>query len=152
MKRIIKYIPIALLILQCGLIFFFSAQSKESSTKVSNEVVGVVMEATPVSAENLNKKQFEAVEIAVRKSAHFIMFFVLGIYALLSSETTKLKHKIVAALMFCLAYAASDEIHQLFNAGRSCEIRDILIDFCGSTLGIFIALFIKKKIKKRGVV
>ena len=46
----------------------------------------------------------------------------------------------------CVIYACSDEIHQLFIFGRSCELRDVLIDFIGSLLGVMIAYkFYKRK-------
>ena len=46
-----------------------------------------------------------------------------------------------------MIYAITDEIHQIFVIGRSGEIRDIIIDTCGSTVGI-LTINIKKKINK----
>lgn len=42
------------------------------------------------------------------------------------------------ALIICMLYAISDELHQLFIPGRSAEIRDVFIDSFGATVGIFI--------------
>ena len=150
MKKFIKYLPIILLILQCGLIFFFSGQNEESSTKVSQGIVGSVLEVAPEPAQNLNKKQYEQVEFVIRKLAHFVLFLMLGIFAYLSAESLELKKKVIMALAFCLVYAVFDEIHQLFTAGRSCEARDVIIDFCGSSIGVFGILHIKRKIRKEG--
>ena len=150
MKKFIKYLPIILLILQCGLIFFFSGQNEESSTNVSQSVVGSVLEVAPETAQNLNKKQYEMVELVVRKSAHFVLFLMMGIFAYLSAESLELKKKVIMALVFCLAYAVFDEIHQFFIPGRSCEIRDVIIDFCGSLIGVLGILHIKRKIRKEG--
>ena len=110
------------------------------------------MEASPVPKENLEKDQREGVVIAVRKSAHFIMFLLLGIYAYLSADALKINKQVIVALAFCLMYGVSDEVHQLFVEGRSCEFTDVIIDFCGSMAGVFLILLLKKKFKKRGVV
>lgn len=143
-----RYIPIIFLILHCGLIFFFSGQNEHSSTVASDSVMNVVLEASPVPAETLGESQLENVEVFIRKTAHFILFFILGVYAYFSAESVGLKKKIIIALLFCFAYAISDEIHQTFIDGRSGEIRDVIIDICGSALGVFLILTIKKKIKK----
>lgn len=150
MKKIIKYIPIILLILHCGLIFFFSAQCKESSNKASKGFVDVVEEVTVEQGQEVSEEQHEQILLVVRKSAHFVLFLVLGIYAYLSAESLKLKRKLVYALLFCLIYAASDEIHQIFVPGRSGEVRDAFIDLCGSVIGISATASIKRKFRKEG--
>lgn len=38
------------------------------------------------------------------------------------------------------AYAVTDEFHQSFVPGRSCEFRDIVIDSCGVLTGVLAAL------------
>lgn len=42
------------------------------------------------------------------------------------------------AIIICILYATSDELHQLFVMGRSCELRDVFIDSLGSVSGIII--------------
>ena len=42
------------------------------------------------------------------------------------------------AILICVLYAASDEIHQIFVPGRSCRVMDILLDSFGSISGIII--------------
>ena len=36
----------------------------------------------------------------------------------------------------CVAYAVSDEIHQIFVPGRSPDVRDAVADACGAALGL----------------
>ena len=36
------------------------------------------------------------------------------------------------------AYAVTDEFHQLFVAGRSCEVRDMCIDAAGVLCGVMV--------------
>ena len=50
-------------------------------------------------------------------------------------------------------YAISDEVHQIFIDGRSCELRDLAIDTVGAILGaigfLVIYLIIDAIIKKQ---
>ena len=40
--------------------------------------------------------------------------------------------------VICVLYAITDEYHQTFVAGRSGELRDVVIDSLGALLGILI--------------
>lgn len=46
------------------------------------------------------------------------------------------------------AYAATDEFHQLFVPGRSCQFRDVCIDSAGILTGIVLFSLIKHQIAK----
>lgn len=43
-----------------------------------------------------------------------------------------------------ILYAVTDEIHQIFVEGRSCELRDLLIDAAGVLLGVVIVMVVQK--------
>ena len=47
-------------------------------------------------------------------------------------------------------YAVTDEIHQYFVPGRSCELRDMLIDACGVAAGVLLCRFLSQKAQRRG--
>ena len=51
---------------------------------------------------------------------------------------------LVLAIVLVMSYAISDEVHQLFIVGRSCEVRDVLIDTSGGSIGAFIYYFYLK--------
>jgi len=57
---------------------------------------------------------------------------------LLNLYNINVKNKIMLAMLICVVYAASDEIHQLFVADRSCKVIDVLIDAVGSFSSICI--------------
>jgi VanZ family protein len=38
--------------------------------------------------------------------------------------------------VFCVLYAVSDEVHQLFVPGRGAQVTDVLIDNAGAFVGI----------------
>jgi len=43
------------------------------------------------------------------------------------------------------AYAVTDEFHQLFVAGRSCEVRDMCIDAAGVLCGVMVVWLWRKR-------
>ena len=88
----------------------------------------------------------------VRKSAHFLEYLILGILMINVVKNYKDINNCLffMSLLFCIMYAISDEVHQLFIPGRSCEILDVLIDSTGSLIGIFIYyLFNSRRLKER---
>lgn len=145
-KELLKYkdkVLIILAIIWMGVIFMFSAQvsdeSKSSSNKVTSAVVNTVISIKKENiSEEKRQKIIEDKTFIVRKTAHFTEYFILGLILILFLQTKeKLTTKyIILAIIFCVLYATSDEIHQLFVDGRSCKIMDILIDTCGSSLAI----------------
>lgn len=94
-------------------------------------------------------------DFIVRKAAHCLEFTGLSLLFNLSLYQTKGKKMPLLATALTCAYAATDEFHQLFVEGRSCQITDWLIDSCGAVIGTFAFLilfaavicFCKKKAK-----
>ena len=80
----------------------------------------------------------------VRKTAHFLEFSVLG--ALLFADFALFGIKRGFCILFAFfsgaAAAVSDEIHQAFVPGRSCEAADMFIDSGGVLSGCLIAFLI----------
>ena len=69
-------------------------------------------------------------DLVLRKLAHATEFAVLGALLLRSLGAAR------PALALGIAYAASDELHQLFVAGRHGSPVDVLIDAVGVALGV----------------
>ena len=69
----------------------------------------------------------------VRKSAHFIIYFLFGASVANASRDPK---SIPASIAICGYYAVLDEFHQSFNPERSGQVSDIILDFVASILGI----------------
>lgn len=148
-----KVINIILIILWMGLIFVLSNDTAEESSKKSDGLI--VRCVQDIIKRNLSTKEKEKVlkylVKPVRKSAHFFLYFVLGILIINLFKSFELFNykTILLAILLCFLYACSDEIHQLFIKGRSCEVRDILIDTIGSLSGILVYyLFSKISIRK----
>ncbi len=142
-------------------IFCFSAQEASESADTSRSFISSVAKSFTKDFDTLSSDEQETIiseyHFFTRKLAHFSLFAALGIFVLLSLityEQIKFKIKIFISLLISAVYAASDEIHQLFVEGRSCELRDFGIDLCGCILGVFLGIMsyiIFLKIKRRNL-
>ena len=141
-----KYIKLLLVIIWMIIIFMFSNQKADDSSKLSD---GLILKTVRI-IEKINHKKYSDEEILnkfvkpVRKLAHFTIYLILGILVYIFIDDLNLKNIILISLMICLIYSISDEIHQLFIEGRTGKITDVLIDTCGSFIGIVIVNKIKK--------
>lgn len=140
-KIVLNY---TLVIFWMGIIFYFSHQPGVDSGNLS----GTIMEKVLAFIENFSSREFDAkvLEYLIRKSAHFFVYFVLGILVInaLKGSNVKAYKAFVIAFIVSVLYAASDELHQTFIQGRSGELRDIAIDSLGSSFGLLIYVLFKR--------
>lgn len=69
------------------------------------------------------------------ETKHTIEYSVLGILLFRLIENTKYrKFSYLAAILFCLVYGITDEIHQYFVPTRDFSISDIFFDSFGGSL------------------
>lgn len=132
-------ISLLLVILWMIFIFVMSSFDATSSSNQSNFIVDIITSI-------INIKDIGLLSLIIRKLAHFTEYFILGI--LVINFITRYDKKIIIAILLCIIYATSDEIHQIFVPGRSCQITDIMIDSLGSIMGIYLCKLITKKCKK----
>ena len=71
---------------------------------------------------------------------HFILYFFYGITSLLFFRNVR------NSIIFASLYAASDELHQYFVPGRSCDPMDLLVDILGILVGTILIYFARKKL------
>lgn len=131
-------ISLLLVILWMIFIFVMSSFDATSSSNQSNFIVDIITSI-------INIKDTGLLSLIIRKLAHFTEYFILGI--LVINFITRYDKKIIIAILLCIIYATSDEIHQIFVPGRSCQIIDIMIDSLGSIMGIYLYKLITKKCK-----
>ncbi len=142
-KKIILWI---LIILWMIIIFLFSSQNSEDSSRLSRGFLrNFILWFLP---ENINEDTVDFLEHILRKCTHMAEYAVLGV---LISIQLRLYHafeaewkKIWSAVFLVMLYAATDEFHQLFVGGRSGQISDIFIDTCGGMAGAFVIYLIYK--------
>jgi VanZ family protein len=136
-------------------IFMFSSQNGAVSGNLSGGVTETLARIFIDGFEELSsEKQKEIVEgmhFYIRKAAHFSIYAVLGFFSCLNSGLYIKRKKTAASASagFCLVYAATDELHQLFTDGRCGSPVDVLIDFSGSLTGIAAACLLVYLIGKR---
>lgn len=143
MRSFLRVFSIILLVAWMGVIFFFSHQTAQESSDISGGFIEMVAEKLYPDFENLSQSEKEEVvasfQFAVRKGAHLAAFATLGFFAFLtfiSYTHLRFWSRIMLAAVVSLLYAASDEIHQHFVEGRSCELRDFLIDAAGIAVSL----------------
>ena len=146
--KIIKY----LIILWMIIIFLLSNQKAQDSKQLSNSFIAKTiiniyeMKHGEISEENKIEIK-ENYSFIVRKTAHFTIYLILGLLVsiVLIGKNLSINQIIIYGVLICMAYAVTDEIHQIFVSGRSGEIRDVIVDTCGSTIGILLNTIINKK-------
>ena len=136
-------------------IFCLSAQEADESSSLSDGItVKIIAGLYPDFDEFSEIKQEEIIHdttFYVRKLAHFSLYFLMGVFsflAIVSYKRIKLFSRFLYPYTFSVLYAVSDEIHQLFVPGRSCELRDVFIDSCGILLSLVIIFVIYASSKR----
>ena len=158
-------------------IFFMSAQEGEESSAMSDAIAQWLLSLfvpgfgswEPAAQEQL----FATLTLLVRKAAHMFEYAVLAVFATLtfqqaaqvrrwaaagesagvnSSRGTlpSWKHAL-AGFGLAAAYAATDELHQLFVDGRSALAGDVLIDACGAAIGAVLVMLVLRRWRARNV-
>ena len=135
-----KVISVILVIIWMIIIFYFSNEDAKKSSKLSNGVVDKTIVKIYKRTKKYNPHNeriiVEKFDKPIRKLAHFFEYFILGILVINMFYSFDIKkHILLYTLFFCFLYACTDEIHQLFISGRSCEISDVCIDSFGGLLG-----------------
>ena len=125
-----KIVSLVLLILWLYFIYYMSSHNSTESTIESVVFVTFIM-----NLFHINNKYL--VTLIVRKLAHFIEYFILGIFTVNCFNAFNRK-KILYISLFCLIIAILDDCHQLFVPGRSFGYIDIIIDFIGSFSSIYL--------------
>ena len=117
-----------------GIIFSFSCQNDTQSGGLSEEIMlflaRLIHRLAPGASLNL-----DILHLIVRKTAHFTIYFILGILVANALHPSS-KQKWLIAFAACVLYALSDELHQLFVPGRVFSLTDVGIDSLGSLLGL----------------
>lgn len=131
-----------------GVIFWFSAADSLHSSNMSGSILkkllSIVVPNWSLYTEARKMQVYHSLHTLFRKCGHFSEYAVLGAlltltvhkFFIVKSRLRLPKTEIwLPALLSCL-YAVSDEVHQKFVAGRSCELRDMILDTAGACCGM----------------
>lgn len=117
-----KILLIMLAIAWVAVIFHNSLQNGTDSSARSDFVTEII--------EKLLGKNIPELSFYVRKSAHFISFAILGFICTTFVRSFGKANLIISAFIGLLI-ALIDETLQLFVEGRSGQLSDVWLDFCG---------------------
>ena len=151
-----KILSIVFMVIYLTLLFFFvrmGLENSEQSTETSSQVVEVVTEVVEKVTPDDYVVDKDKVSFLTRKIiGHFgynvIMgvFLLLAIYAFFYDKCDKAQYKkysfklFLIVITFSLVIAIISELIQLIPAGRSCEIKDMAIDYSGAVLGSLLSM------------
>ena len=130
------------------LMFCFSGQTGEESSSLSMLLTQWVLDHF-----SFIRAEAEILEHVLRKTAHFSIFAASGafLYAALRFSFGK-KRAVWLSLAASAVLAVANELHQLMNIERSCQVSDMLLDFSGAVAGILAAgalMWLAKKLFRR---
>ena len=161
MKRWIERNSIALSLLLViavmVMIYGFSAQTGAESGAMSGRITTWVLNLVVPGFGDFSPEKQETIRstvgFVVRKLAHFSEYALLGFSLML--HIAQIEKKITVRLPWLWAwavgtiYAASDEFHQGFVAGRGPSVRDVMIDSTGVIAGALLLLWIIRRRRKK---
>lgn len=142
-KRILYWV---ILLIWMIFIFYMSNQPANISNSQSDFVLNIVRHlGLDIEGNYVNM----AITI-IRKGAHFIEYLVLNIlyFNVLRFYIGK-KKALIFSIILSFIYASTDEIHQIFVAGRAGRFTDVLIDTSGAATGSILLFFINSIINKK---
>ena len=122
-----------------AIIFYFSSRPANQSAGQSSVVTLFLQRLFHTEA---------ITEHMVRKFAHFTEFAGLGFLINTALYCSIDKQKLPLGIAIGSTYAGTDEIHQIFVDGRSCQFTDWALDTAGIVTGAIIFLILNLIISK----
>ena len=124
-------------------IYGFSAQDAGASSNLSYQVSYKIVEiGNEILDKGLDETQIadyaDQIGYPVRKLAHMTEYFLLAVAVSFPFYVYGLRGfpLMLVAGVICVAFAAGDEYHQSFVAGRGPSVKDVGIDSIGAFFGI----------------
>lgn len=155
---ILRMLTICFLVGWMGVIFMFSEQPGDESGDLSGHLshricVGVNGTFHFGWSDDETLEKAKSIDYPLRKLAHMTEYAILAIFAFLAIVAWPIRGKRLywLPLLWCVFYAISDEVHQLFVPDRAGRATDVLIDSAGAVVALLIVwgiMKLKKKNKK----
>jgi VanZ family protein len=102
--------------------------------------MGLIFFASSVPAGEINIQIWD-------KLLHATVYAGLGVFFLLPATNGRWSNvngwTVAVAVVLATVYGASDEFHQIFTPGRTPDVRDLLADSIGATVGAASMLMMK---------
>jgi len=153
-----KILPLLLISIWVGLVFYFSSQPPDVSGRQSRTVYVVLKRLDSVldftqTEWYRNLRSFlekwwfpekkPSGEDLVRKSAHFGLYFIMGVlsFVLSYSHVKKYVFSLLMGISFPTLIAVLDEYNQSFH-NRGSSLYDVIIDMNGAMFGVAFAFLV----------
>ena len=145
--RLKRIILIILTILWMGIIFSFSSENSDKSSNTSGRTIRAIVRIFVELPQQREDEIVEQLQHITRKIAHFTIYTIGGVILINLVKTYTMNKPWIYAWGIGTMYAITDEIHQYFVPGRSCQVTDVLLDSCGVITGILFVIILLKIIK-----
>ena len=155
-NKTLKWVFLSLFILTSFAHFAFSLQRAEQSSEVSKGVTEVVVEVIN-DVTNSNITVEEAGGVVRKVIGHFMWFGLIGIFGYLTFRSFFFKKYYLTlsiGIPTGFVIALISELLQMLSSGRSCEFKDMMIDFGGYLTAflvfiiVYLILFLVNKKKE----
>ena len=119
-------------------------------TKEAGEIeVKITFSKVDLDEDGNDIQYVRKIEFPIRKLAHATEYTILGILMSLFFFSWNRKRYGLYGSLWGILYAITDELHQAFVPGRSCQMTDVAIDSLGCLFGCtVIALFMSIRRKR----
>lgn len=150
------WLSLLLVLAVMAAIFCFSAQTGEESGEMSGRLTKWVLSLIVRGFEDMTAEAQESLRstagLIVRKLGHFTEYALLGVSLMLHLAQIQKRTKVPLPWLISWGvgtlYAASDEFHQGFVAGRGPSVVDVMIDSAGVIAGVLLMLWILSRVAK----
>lgn len=145
-KRVALVLSWLLVIGIAAVIFFMSSRNANEL----NHETGVVSAIKTWLMQQAS--MFFGHPVDVSPIGHFTEFCLLGASLVNALRWhMPLQQSVGAAIILGSLYGITDEIHQLFVPGRSCDPADWLVDTIATIVGaLIISLFVRQRLERKG--
>lgn len=139
MKKLKKIIR-AFTVLWIIIIFSFSIQPAYISSTSSGKILVKLNLIEEEQIHSVGDWNVLRLQIIIRKIAHFMEYFILGVLMFLSFSGKRLLllNNLIYPWLLCTAVGAADETIQCFIPGRGPGIGDVVLDSASSLTGILV--------------
>ena len=119
-----------------GVIFMMSAMPGDVSGAQSGRIAQLALRAIALlfGEDAASGVSPDVINLLVRKGAHMAEYAILFLLYRRALHASGARRTGLAALCLCACYAATDEGHQAFVAGRGPSVADVCIDTLGAAL------------------
>jgi VanZ family protein len=106
-------------------------------------IMAVIFALSSIPSDEM--PNFGGLDFSIKKLGHMAGYALLA-SAFLHGINRFTPGAVLAAWLFTVLYAVTDEIHQSFVPGRNASVVDVFIDAAGALAGLFLLLNVRRRL------